>query len=52
MNKWLLTASIDGVDIDFETVIESEKEPDFWTCYDLADEHGCLLWSLEPICEQ
>lgn len=50
MKKWLLTCSIDAVDIDYETVIESEKEPDFWTCENIAREHGCDWWTLEE-CE-
>ena len=46
MKEWLLTCSIDAVDIDYETVIESEKEPDFWTCENIAREHGCEWWVL------
>ena len=32
MKKWLLTCSIDAVNVDYETVIESENEPNWWTC--------------------
>ena len=49
MKKWLLTASVDAIDIDFETVIESETEPGFWTCCHIAEEHGCEWWSIEQI---
>ena len=47
--KWLLTASKDGINVDFETIIASETEPDFWTCYEIADAHDCTLWSVEQI---
>ena len=47
MKKWILTASIDAVNIDFETVIESETEPDFWTCNSIAEEHGCNYWTID-----
>lgn len=41
MNKWLLTCSVDAIGIDYETIIESDTEPDFWTCYEIANAHGC-----------
>ena len=41
MKKWRLAACRNGEWIDFETIIESETEPDFWTCYDIAAAHGC-----------
>lgn len=46
MKKWYLTASTDGNMIDFETIIESDTEPDFWTCYDLAASHECEFFSV------
>lgn len=46
MKNWILTCSTDGVDIDFETTIKSETEPDFWTCYDMAMKHGCPLFTI------
>lgn len=46
MKKWIFTASIDGNLIDYETIIESDTEPDFWTCYNLAAEHGCTFFSV------
>lgn len=51
MKKWRLTCSIDAVDIDYETVIESESEPGFWECHNIAEEHGCEWWSLDEIKE-
>lgn len=47
MRRWLLTCSIDGVNIDYEAILESPEEPDFWTCYNLAEDHGCSFWSLD-----
>ena len=47
MKQWLLTCSIDAVDIDYEQIIESETEPGFWECEEIAEEHGCEWWSLE-----
>lgn len=47
MKKWLLTCSVDAVDIDYDEIIESESEPDFWTCNNIADEHSCSWWIIE-----
>lgn len=49
MKKWILTASRDGINVDFETIIESETEPGFWECYELADAAGCTLWSIDGL---
>lgn len=46
MKKWIFTASTDGNMIDFETAIESDTEPDFWTCYNLATEHECSFFNV------
>ena len=48
MKKWLLTCSIDAIDIDFETVVFSEEEPVFWTCEEIAQANGCDFWT---VCE-
>ena len=48
-NQWLLTASIDGDMVDFETIIEQEKEPDFWQCYDIAQKHNCEFFHIEQL---
>lgn len=47
MKKWILTASIDGVAIDYDTIIESENEPDFWECYEIAEKHGCDFFTVD-----
>ena len=49
MKKWLLTCSKDGTEIDYDRVIESETEPDFWTCYNLAAEHGCEIFTIDEL---
>jgi hypothetical protein len=41
MKKWLLVCSQDATIIHYQTIIESETEPDFWTCYELATAHDC-----------
>lgn len=47
--KWLLTASRDGIDVDFEAILECDTEPDFWLCYEIADTAGCTLWSIDEM---
>lgn len=49
MKKWLLTASRDGVGIDFECIMKSETEPDFWTCYEVAAAVNCEFFSVEEV---
>ena len=49
MEKWNLVCSIDAINIDYETTIESEREPDFWTCNNIAEEHGCKWLSIEEV---
>ena len=49
MKKWYLVCSVDAVNIDFATVIESPSEPDFWTCQDIASAHNCEFWSLSEL---
>lgn len=47
MAKWLLTCSVDADKIDYEEEIESEKEPGFWECEEIAEAHGCEWWYCE-----
>ncbi len=49
MKKWRLIASVDAVNIDFETIIESDTEPGFWTCYELAAAHGCDFFDCQEV---
>ena len=49
MIKWLLTASADAINIDYETIITSDGEPDFWTCYEIAQAAGCEWWIVENV---
>lgn len=41
MDTYLITASVDGVDIDFEKEFKSDSKPDYYTIYDLCMEYGC-----------
>ena len=41
MESYLITASIDGVNIDFETELQSATKPSYYDIYDLCAEHGC-----------
>ena len=47
MKKWILTCSIDAVDIDYEEILTSDTEPDFWTCAEIAQAHGCDFWTVD-----
>ena len=49
MAQWLLTCSVDAVDIDYEEIIESDDEPGFWDCDAIANEHGCEWWSIDVL---
>ena len=49
MKKWILTASTDGNMVDFETIIESDTEPGFWECYELAALHGCEYFDVQEV---
>ena len=48
MRKWILTCSIDAVDIDYEEIIENNEEPGFWECYEIAESHGCHFFFVDP----
>lgn len=48
MKRWLLTCSVDADLVDYDEIIESDEEPGFWTCNDIAEAHGCPWWD---ICE-
>ena len=47
--RYILTCSTDGIDIYYEEIIISDKEPGFWECYEIAENHGCEFWTLEKI---
>lgn len=49
MKKWLLVCSVDAIGIDYDEIIESDTEPSFWDCHDIAQAHNCDYWSLEQI---
>ena len=43
------TASTNGDFVDYETVIISKNEWNFWKCEELAKRHGCEMWSIEEM---
>jgi len=47
--QWLLIASTDGAYIDYEEIIESDTEPDFWQCYAIAEAHGCDFFHVDRL---
>lgn len=51
MKKWLIECSTAAIDIDYSTVIESETEPTWCDCENIAREHGCEWWMCEEIKE-
>lgn len=50
--QWLLMCSTDAVYVNFEQVIQSESEPDWWYCQEIAEENGCEWWCLEKLTEE
>lgn len=49
MKNWILECSIDADMIDYEEVIQSETEPDFWTCFNIAEEHSCPWFTVSEL---
>ena len=49
MRTWRLTCSTDAVNIDYEEIIYSDTEPDFWTCHAIAENHGCQFFDVEEV---
>ena len=46
MRKWRIVCSVDADGIDYEDVICSDTEPDYWTCYNIAESHGCQYFEV------
>ena len=49
MHTWRLTCSIDADNIDYEETITCETEPDYWTCYAIAESHGCEYFNVQEV---
>lgn len=47
IKKWILTCSTDAIEINFQTVLFSETEPDFWTCEAIAAANNCEWFFVE-----
>jgi len=52
MKKWILSCSKKAISIDYEEIINSEEEPDFWTCYEIAEKHDCEWFSIYEMGEE
>ena len=51
MKKWLLECSTDGDMVDYSEIIESETEPGYWQCQEIAENHDCELWCIDEYIE-
>lgn len=49
MKTYVLAMSKDGINIDSEKTIRSEKEPGFWTCYEIAAARDCDWWTVTEV---
>lgn len=49
MENYLITASVDGVDIDFETKLQSIDKPDYYYVADLCMEHDCPFFYVSKL---
>ena len=49
MENYLITASKDGVDIDFETELQSTTKPNYYDVYELCADHGCPLFYVSKL---
>jgi len=41
MSNWKLVCSKDADNVDYECTVESETEPDYLWCCEIAQKHGC-----------
>ena len=49
MKQYRLTCSVDGINIDFECIIEADTEPSFWECYAIAEARGCEYFMIAEL---
>lgn len=49
MKKWEIVCSIDGDLVDYSEIVESEKEPEFWEQYAIAEKHGCEWFTCDEL---
>ena len=49
MRTYILQASVDGINIDYEEAIQAAAEPDFWSLEEIAEAHGCAFWTCEEV---
>ena len=46
MNTYVLECSATGIFVDYATELHADTEPDFWTCYEIAQKHGCDYFTI------
>ena len=49
MENYLVTASVDGVNVDFETEVQSNTKPDYYAIYNLCMEHDCPFFYVSKL---
>ena len=49
MENYLITASVDGVNVDFETEVQSNTKPDYYDIYNLCMEHDCSFFYVSKL---
>ena len=49
MHTWRFACSIDADNIDYKETITCETEPDYWTCYAIAESHGCEFFDVQEV---
>ena len=49
MESYLITASVDGVNVDFETEVQSNTKPDYYDIYNLCIEHNCPFFYVSKL---
>lgn len=49
MKKYILTLSKNAISIYKQITIESDREPDFWRCYNLAQRNNCDFFYITEV---
>lgn len=49
MGIYLITASVDGVNVDFEAKLQSNNKPTYYDIYNLCMEHNCPFFYVSKL---